>query len=457
MTSLKSNDRVKLLHSNGWFGSVNLKSKSPQLELSGKSSPESNTFPNVFRFEEFQMFNGRVLTVIEGILGGSKSSFTDGERLTTAKIYVNQALIGEYAWSKNRKVKSLRFSIGQKIRHIWLSNFLPDTFGQYIDNRNKYAKLTRFVLNDVTYTLTLNPSFNGEIIDFKKSCLSCKIDFKRKVTLGDAHLHVRAILSFFSFSCAERIYEDDLEYSDGIATPIQYVGGKTGRNIRKWHYFVSSRGRNGGANERSIHSSLFPFYTITSAQKFLNLMESWVETYLKEPSHRAAMVGCISRAGSSFNEGRLLRAFAWFESIPEYQVKTKMTNGQISKLINAAHDAAVEKEISIDKQRIRECLNGLKYQTLRDRVTLALNELKSELSPSHKENLLEKLENGVGFRNNIAHGTEVNESEVDDMVAATRCAEVLCYLVLIEKHGLLLKDLENSGSHPVLSYLRALT
>jgi len=456
MRNLKSNDKVKLLHSNGWFGSVSLKPKSPRLELSGKSSPGIDPFPDVFRFEEFQMFNGRVLTVVEGVLGGSKGSFTEGEQLTTAKIHVNQALIGEYAWSKNRKVRSLRFNIGQKLRHIWPSNFLPDTVAQYMNNRNKYGKLTRFVLNDVTYTLSLNPSFIGKIIDFKTSSLSCKIDFKHKVSLDDAHLHVRAILSFFSFSSAERIYEDDLEYSDGIASPIQYAGGKTGRNIRKWHYFVSPRGRNEGTDDRNIHSSLFPFHTITRAQKFLNLMESWVEAYLKEPSHRAAMVGCISRAGKSFNEGRLLRAFAWFESIPQYHVKTKMTNGQTTKLINAAYDTAVEKEMSIDKQRIRECLNGLKYQTLRNRVTLALNDLKSDLNPSHKEKLLEQLENGVGFRNNIAHGTGVNESQVDDMVDATRCAEVLCYLVSIERHGLLLKDVENNGSHPVLSYLRAL-
>ena len=125
-------------------------------------------------------------------------------------------------------------------------------------------------------------------------------------------------------------------------------------------------------------------------------MESWVEAYLKEPSHSAAMVGCISRAGNSYNEGRLLRAFAWFESIPEYKIKTKVTNGQITKLINAAYDTAVEKRIEIDKQRIRECLNGLKFETLRDRMNLAVKDLKSDLSPLLKANFLIQLDNGIG-------------------------------------------------------------
>lgn len=456
MSNLKSNDKVKLLHSKGWFGSVTLKAKNPHLELSAKSSSKINAFPDVFRFEEFQMFNGRILTVVEGILGGGQSSFTDEERLTTAKIHVNQALIGEYGWSKNRKVKSLRVSIGQKFRHIWPSNFLPDTDKDYIENRSKYRKLTRFVLNDVTYTLSLAPSFNGGLINFKASALSCKIDFKRKVTLDDAHLHVRAILSFFSFSAGERIYEDDLEYSDGVASAIKYVGGKTGRNIRKWHYFISPKGKSDNNSDQSIHSSLFPFYTNASAQKFLKVMESWVEAYLKEPSHSAAMVGCISRAGNSYNEGRLLRAFAWFESIPEYKIKTKVTNGQITKLINAAYDTAVEKRIEIDKQRIRECLNGLKFETLRDRMNLAVKDLKSDLSPLLKANFLIQLDNGIGFRNKIAHGSGVSESEVDDMMDATRSAEVLCYLICLERHGLLLQDVENKGSHSTLSYLRAL-
>jgi len=456
MRNLKSNDKAKLLHSKGWFGAITLKPNDPQVELSAKSRVKNDAFPDVFRFEEFQMFNGRILTVVEGILGGSTSNFTDGEKLTTAKVHLNQALIGEYGWSKNRNVRSLKFSIGKKIRHILPSNFLPDTFQEYIDNRSKYMKLSRFVLNDITYTLSLNPSFNGGLIDFKASSLSCKIDFKRKVKLDDAHLHVRAVLSFFSFSVGERVYEDNLEYSDGIASPVQYVGGKTGRNIRKWHYFILPKGESEGTSGRSIHSSLFPFYTNDRAQKFLNVIESWVEAYLKEPSHRAAMIGCISKAGNSFNEGRLLRAFAWFEAMPCYKLKTKVTDGQLSKLINSAYDTAVEKEIEIDKQRIRECLNGLKSKTLRERVTLAVNELKSDVTPSLKDKLLTQLDNGVGFRNKIAHGSEVSESEVGDLMDATRSIEVLCYLISTERHGLLLQDIENSGSHSVLSYLRAL-
>ena len=456
MSNLKSNNKAKLLHSKGWFGSVNLKTKNPHLELSAKSSSKINAFPDVFRFEEFQMFNGRILTVIEGILGGSQNSFIDGEKLTTAKIHINQALIGEYGWSKNRNVRSLRFSIGQKFRHIWLSNFLPNTDKDYTENRSKYRKLTRFILNDVTYTLSLAPSFNGELIDFKASALSCKINFKRKVTLDDAHLHVRAILSFFSFSVGERIYEDDLEYSDGIASAIKYVGGKTGRNIRKWHYFIVPKGKSDNSSDQSIHNSLFPFYTNARAQKFLKVMESWVKAYLKEPSHRAAMVGCISQAGNFYNEGRLLRAFAWFESIPEYKIKSKVTKGQITKLINAAYGTAVEKAIEIDKQRIRECLNGLKFGTLRDRMSLAVNELKSDLNPVLKANLLIQLENGIRFRNKIAHGSGVSESEVDDLMDATRSTELLCYIICVERHGLLLQDVENKGSHSILSYMHAL-
>lgn len=456
MINMNSNHKAKLLHTKGWFGSITLKPNAPQLELSAKCSFKNDAFPDVFRFEEFQMFNGKILTVVEGILGGRTTSVTDEEKLTTAKIHVNQALIGEYGWSKNRKVRSLRVVIGQKFRHIWPSNFLPDTDKEYIENRNKYRKLLRFVLNDVTYTLSMNPSFSGGLIDFKASSLSCKIDFKHKVTLDDAHLHVRAVLSYFSFSVGERVYEGDLEYSDGIASPIQYVGGKTGRNIRKWHHFVSPKGKSDNHSDQNIHSSLFPFYTNASAQKFLNVIESWVEAYLNEPSHRAAMIGCISRAGNSFNEGRLLRAFAWFEAMPRYKIKTKVTDGQLSKLVNAAYDTAVEKEMKIEKQRIRECLNGLKSETLRERLTLAVNELKSELSPLQKDNLFAQLDNGVGFRNKIAHGSAVSEYEVDDLMNATRSVEVLCYLICIEWHGLLLQDVENSGSHSLLSYLRAL-
>ncbi|MER8544751.1 hypothetical protein NKH41_03310 [Mesorhizobium sp. M1169] len=183
---------------------------------------------------------------------------------------------------------------------------------------------------------------------------------------------------------------------------------------------------------------------------WLNRRKEWELTYW--------LASQFINGGNTYDRARMLKAMAWFESIPTYDVKTKITKKHLEKLRAATRQASCFPTLGITDERLCEVLNALKRVPLHEKFETAITDIKAQFGEGvlpasiHADCKL-----AISFRNEAAHGGKEKSQDPREYFIAMTAVETVAYLATMRELGIS-KDVVRKlisrwgGGHPYTRY-----
>lgn len=162
--------------------------------------------------------------------------------------------------------------------------------------------------------------------------------------------------------------------------------------------------------------------------------------------------------GEVTDRSKLMKAMAWFESIPDYKLDSGLTKWALVNFRRAARQLHSFKELNIEPARLSEVLNALFCLPLAERFNRAIKDVRTTFGEDVLgENIEQDCELAIKLRNDAAHGSHrAIEENFLEVVIATSAVETLAILTTFRDLGIdskRIRDVTNRfGPHPFASH-----
>jgi hypothetical protein len=145
---------------------------------------------------------------------------------------------------------------------------------------------------------------------------------------------------------------------------------------------------------------------------------------------------------------------AWFEEIPTHQAKSGVTHGMIDKLAAAAKKEAIEKEIPVSAERVKQVLNELRRRPLKQRLSLAIEANRARFGGRLVPKAIEAdCHIAAKFRDEAAHGHLIlGGDEFPVFERAIYAVELICCLSMVADLPVSSDNMIRAVHHPLMTY-----
>ncbi|NTF87637.1 hypothetical protein G6L46_10925 [Agrobacterium rhizogenes] len=187
--------------------------------------------------------------------------------------------------------------------------------------------------------------------------------------------------------------------------------------------------------ERSEHQHHEPVFTIRREEDrkttlealriWLNRRRDWEVTYW--------LASQFVHGGRQVNRSNMLRAMAWFESIPTYQSVSTINEKSLKIFSRECREMDSFKALGIAPERLNEVLNELHRAPLNSRIQLAIADINRYMQSDFlREPFYEDCKKAKKMRDKAAHGGDASlEEDFGEVVTATFAIETLAFLSTI--------------------------
>ena len=164
------------------------------------------------------------------------------------------------------------------------------------------------------------------------------------------------------------------------------------------------------------------------------------------------------KGGEITDRSKLMKAMAWFESVPDYKLDSGITESTLRRFRRDVRQRDSFKALGIPASRLSEALSALSYLTLGERFEKAIKDVRTAFGD---DTLGADIERDCGLaiklRNDAAHGSHSPiEENFREFVIATSAVETLAILATLRELGVSrerIRDVTNRlAPHPYASY-----
>ncbi|ESX66074.1 hypothetical protein X759_28255 [Mesorhizobium sp. LSHC420B00] len=168
--------------------------------------------------------------------------------------------------------------------------------------------------------------------------------------------------------------------------------------------------------------------TQNALTEWLRRRDAWAGTYW--------LASQFAHGGLLADRSRLLRAMAWFESIPDYQLDAGIRRHALDRFRREAQQLGAFGELGVSGERLGQVLNELKRIPLNERFRRAIADIRDRLGDIDPATLERDCGRAIAFRNSAAHGSSgTNEADFLEFVIATSAVETVALLCTIRELG----------------------
>lgn len=389
-----------------------------------------------------QLENGHYATLLacqDGGDGYASGLYVSGN---TRLVYPDVIVLGPEPWSSRLLTKHFSFAFFKGKESVHYSELSSEGY-------KAPPKLATFVIDGIEVSLGLQVSFSlgGGIA---KSRPRVYFDSPRGLSVGEIYRIAADALTFFEISAGVPSYHYDFSINpldtSEIMRAIEHAPN---------HYYpeFSLRFMKPEMPPERPAGREFPVFTFLNEQRAKQsaiAFERWM-TRRAEWSYSYTLASRYLHANPLFDINRLLRAMAWFESLPSYASKDELTDTQVGILKRAARSAAESAGIAITPARIAETMNQLRRESLNGRLERCITSLRTRFGMGYlPERILQDCSNAKKIRDSAAHGFS-SGADIQSLYEYTLALEILCFLATVED---LNPDFSTAYMHPLTDYLR---
>lgn len=205
------------------------------------------------------------------------------------------------------------------------------------------------------------------------------------------------------------------------------------------------------------HEPVFTVWHSEERQVTLQALKLWLDRrYAWEVTYWLASQ--FVHGGREINRSNLLRAMAWFEAIPTYQLVSAMNDGDLRAFSRECGKLDSFKTLNVASSRLKEVLNELRRSTLSQRIEAAIADVNRYVGTVFLDNaFLEDCKRAKKLRDKAAHGGDASlEADFGEVVAATSAIETLAFISTICMLGCSPRKIRLvsnwAGPHPYAGY-----
>lgn len=164
------------------------------------------------------------------------------------------------------------------------------------------------------------------------------------------------------------------------------------------------------------------------------------------------------QGGEVTDRSKLMKAMAWFESIPDYKLDSGLTKAALTRFKEDARDLPSFEELGVPSARLSQVLNELFRLPLAERFNQAIKDVRTTFGEDVlKAGIEQDCRAAIKLRNDAAHGSHSPiEENFREFVIATSAVETLAILATLRELGVdqkRIRDVTNRlAPHPYASY-----
>ncbi|WP_208346332.1 hypothetical protein, partial [Aetokthonos hydrillicola] len=356
-------------------------------------------------------------SLLQWFEGGGQQTYGTAATFTSQEYIANTILIGPRPWRSTDRIRYASFTFTNAEIALHYAEHLNDRgvrkraskrkqylhVDVYAPHRSEIISLRSASLSITLRMLTTVGGSGGFLNSRITSIPQVILSFPKHITLEETYRKIKDVLTFFELSIgtACRVAKVSVSPESREAFDSYWSRNEMPPLFDVYWHFPELK-----PTRTRLHPSvaIFKAYkrsTRTDLGKrlivWLERRADWYVTYELMSSYLAT-----ERAYSSV---RILRLMAWFESLPLYQQRLKISSKQIDKLAERSKRAARELGISTTEQRLRETLSALRYPSLASRIERAIKKLRVRFGKEIVgSDLIELCLTGIKIRNHAAHG-----------------------------------------------------
>ncbi|WP_426229477.1 hypothetical protein [Pararhizobium sp. DWP3-4] len=408
---------------------------------------------------EIILSTGQIATLMNPIVKLSGTSSTMTRSVGHVEIDANYIVLGTCSWTSDDRVATIEFCLPDakaslsyrdhvKFEHS-NANGTEEDIRSFIFNKLEVARIKA---DDFEVVLSKRPSIRVATKDKFDDPMWITTIFKNPVELESAlqiPLHIEV---FFELSEGRPLQQKGLALRASNSSGLE--------EFSYLHDFEFYRNSSLGNYKHSAHRHTDAIFTIFSQDmrektiyaltKWINRRREWEVTYW--------LISSFTHGNAIYDRGNLLRAMAWFESIPDYQMASLITESKLKNFRKECRKLQSFVDLDISPARLKEVLNELTRSPLVDRIDSAIKNIRA----AYGEGILPRqfddhCKLAKTIRNSAAHGGgDENEKDFRQIVAATSAIETLALLSTIMTLNIDLADvhgiLNQYKPHPYASY-----
>jgi hypothetical protein len=384
--------------------------------------------------------NGSIATLFDFRIPSSGTHATAAANFSVDVISANYALIGYNDWNDANKVFRIEFCLAGSAGRIGYFEHEEFSYNSPAEGEtagpssarifyHDKVEILKVVGSDMSVTLSkqrqLNAGYTDNDIGTDPTWIL--IDIPDGVPLREIFQYVFHIRTFFELSAGEASKSVSIAISttykseeDNRITDFSFFERRT--PLRKngngdFRTDAAFNARN--QNERDILQG--------ALCNWINQRKQWQSTYW--------LASSFVHGGALYDRQRLLQAFAWFESIPDYLVDECVTDKQLRKLRPKIKQLPEFASLNISDKHLADACSGLKRRPLSERMDSAVSDLRKMLGLDLVPTTLEtdcKL--AKRLRDEAAHGLpDSSDGDFLRYVVATSAIETLAFLATLRR------------------------
>ncbi len=377
------------------------------------------------------------------------------------KFHPHYAVIGHNEWQDTNRIFRIEFCLTGSAGTIGYLEHLETAFNSSVSEKNKGSTTTttwrhdkvdflKVSASEMLVTLSKQRQLGAGYTDAEigKDPTWILINIPHGVRLSEIFQYVFHVRTFFEISAGMP--------SKAVSIAISTV--ESGHGTSDFSFF--ERGKIPDDDDRdefptdpafSAHDQIKRDELEQALLKWIDRRKQWEVTYW--------LASSFVHGGISYDRQRLLRAFAWFESIPDYLFEDCVTKGQLDKLRPKIRELDEFKSLNVSNEHLSGVLSALQRRPLSERINTAIADLRQILGGDLVPSTLEQdCKLAKKLRDEAAHGAQDTLSDnFSRYVLAISAIETLAFLATIrnltEGINTYKKVLNQIRSHPYASYI----
>ncbi|TIN09391.1 hypothetical protein [Mesorhizobium sp.] len=380
--------------------------------------------------------------------------FGSWPRFFASTIHAQHALIGNRAWDENYRVAAAEFCRPAAKGSLAYNQHRALEFEENVQTERVYQdrlQIVEVAADGIVVRLNKNQSvFAGRIEEISRDPTWISVTFSEPVPLADIFQVLFHVQIFFELSegrpcrrvgqaVSTRQHTEATEF-DHDAYFSLYVPETP--SVENPEFYSEPAFR--------VFRDVDRAETTRALTLWLNRRKQWDVTYW--------LAYQFINGGNIYDRSRMLKAMAWFESIPTYQVDSGITDAQLKDVRKAARQESCIKALGISDKRLSEVVNSLKQIPLVERFEKAiadiLNQFGDDILP---ETIIGDCKLAKRFRDEAAHGARDRSTDPREYFIAMAAVETVAYLATMRELGIskdIIRKLTNrfGGGHPYTRY-----
>lgn len=422
-------------------GTITISDSDTKLNL---YSFDGQFFDNEQDIFKLKLHNAQYATLLECQLSGSGETSGSRSSIRNSEIVPNFVLLGWRPWDESDKVRSFSFTFVGARNAIHYGDFRQSEFkklrpsdsddGPWVDvdiidySKTKIIEFKTEGGIEISISMNISGTFGFASREFK--CIPyVNVQAPHGLSVRQSMKLAADILNFFEMSLGHKTRLLDTrvfaatrqEISDKIAEDPNYSVPEF--QLRSWHDDFS------GLTITHPGDALFMFYNpedrkiaSSALNKWLDRREAWSNSYWLSRQYL--------KDNEVFDRPRMLKLMAWFESMPNHEFSSRVTDTLLSKLRRAVRGLPEFRETGLTAERLSSVLAELKRIPIKERLTSSIRDIKIYFANIVlPEELEEHAHSAVGIRNISAHGGEYAPlANSTDVVMCVWAIETICLL-----------------------------